>query len=158
MSRAGIAHAKKAGRLLPKFGSLREARSRLLGKRTSQLTRLKAWAKQSDDFRPDLTPESLKRLEAWYFDLVERRAFRSLGATRAEFESCLTSYFCQVVVATCRDAKWVVEEFPFVRGRYEIGVQRRLGTWASSFANLYRFPGNSRRTRIYREYQRICRW
>jgi hypothetical protein len=158
MGRTGLAHAKKVGRRLPKFGSLREARSRLFAERTGRLERLKALAKQSDDFRPDFTPESLKKIEAWYFALIEGRAFRSLGTTRAEFESCMTSYFCQVIVATCRDAQWVVEEYPFVRGRYEIGVRHGFGTWASSFEDHYRFPGNTRRTRIYREYEKVCRW
>jgi hypothetical protein len=155
MSREGLKVARSASRRLPAFSSQREARSRLLALRDDRLSRLKAWAKQAAEFRLDSAPESLKRIEAWYFALVDDDGFRSLGTSREEFEDCMASYFCRVVVATHADAKWVVEESPFVRGRFEVGVQRGYCTWAGSFRDHFRAPANKSRTRIFRDYQKF---
>jgi hypothetical protein len=102
----------------------------------------------------DATPESLKWIEAWYFTLVDRGGFRSIGTTREEFEDCMASYFCHVVVATKPDAKWVVEESPFAPGHFGIGVQSGFCTWTGSFRDHFRAPANKGRTRIFRDYQK----
>lgn len=153
MSREGLKLARRVSRKLPAFGSQREARTRLLAARDEALSRLRALAR-TGEFRADSTPESLKKIEAWYFALVASKGFRAIGATREEFEDYMATYFCHVVVATHSDAKWVVEESPFAPGHFDIGVERGLCTWFGSFRDHHRAPVNRTHTRVFRDYQK----
>lgn len=154
MSRPGLATARRTDRRLPQFPSKRAARSALFAARDRQLVRLQAWAALAGETGLNATPESLKRLEAWYFRLVAGRGFRALGTSREEFEDSLAVYFGRVVVATHGDARWVVAESPFVPGRFSLGVERGLCTWLGDFRDLFRAPKNKSRTRLFRDYRK----
>jgi hypothetical protein len=154
MNREAVKVARRLSNRLPAFPSRREARSRLFAARDEQLSRLKAWAAHATESRLDASPESLKRIEAWYFRFLDEDRFRSIGTNREEFEDCMASYFCHVVVATHADAKWVVEESPFVPGHFGIGVQRGYCTWVGSFRDHFRTPATKSRTKIFRDYQK----
>lgn len=154
MSREGLRVAKEISSRLPAFSSQREARSQLLARRDERLTKFYALSSRATDFRADSTPESLKKMEAWYFSLVDADGFRVIGATREEFEDCMATYFCHVVAVTHSDAAWTVEESPFAPGHYQIGIRRGLCTWAGSLRDHYRAPANKNHTRIFREYQK----
>jgi hypothetical protein len=155
MSRLGLKVARLFGRKLPAFRNLADARSHLFAERDDRLAMLKRLAVKSDSFAADGSPGSLKKMEAWYFQLVESDGFRALGITREEFERCMATYFCHVVVTNCADAEWHVSEYAFEKGKFEIGVKCGLfELMRSSFAGHHAKPANRFRNAIYREYQR----
>jgi hypothetical protein len=66
----------------------------------------------------------------------------------------MASYFCEVVVRNCRDAKWEVREFSFESGKFEIGVERGLlHLMLARFTDHYKQPNNKRRQKIYKMYE-----
>ena len=154
MSRLGLKLAGLFGRSLPAFGSLEEASAHLFAMRDGQLSTLKGLASKSG-FSADGTPESLKQLEAWYFQLFESDGFGELGVSREEFERCMASYFCEVAVTNCPGTQWHVSEFAYEPGKYEIGVKRGLfELMRGSFKDHHAQQGNRSRNAIYREYRR----
>jgi len=156
MSAEGLQVAKDFGQRLLAFGSQAEAEAYLFGQRDHRLRRLCELASASDDFIADFTPASLKNLESWYFALCDSDGFGQLDISREELECCMASYFCEVAVRNCSDAKWIVQEFAFERGKYEIGIKRGLLHWMRSrFADLYNQPNNKRRPKIYKSYEQL---
>jgi len=151
----GLKVAKAFGHKLPAFASRVEAEAQLFGKRDERLLRVKHLAARSGSvFTADFTPESLRDLEHWYFTLYETDAFGSLGVSREEFERCMATYFCEVAVRNSPGAKWVVREYAFERGKYEVGVQRGLiYLMRSRFTDHYKQLNNKRHQKIYREYK-----
>ena len=105
-------------------------------------------------FAADYTPESLKNLERWYFELMETNGFKALGVSREDFECCMASYFCELAVRNCPEAKWEVQEFAFESGKFEIGVQRGLfHLMLNRFTDHYKKPNNKRQQKIFRMYE-----
>ena len=154
MSWLGLQVAKLFGQRLPAFSSQTEAEAHLFGQRDERLRRITELAMSSGVFAADYTPESLKNLERWYFDLLDADGFRSRGTSREEFECCMASYFCELAVRNCPDAKWEVREFEFERGKFEIGVQHGLlHLMLSRFTDHHKQPNNKRRQKIYRMYE-----
>ena len=150
----GLKVAKLFGQKLPAFSSRAEAEAHLFRQRDERLQRLVELAASSSVFVADFSPESLKQLERWYFDLWESDGFQGLGALREEFERCMAMYFCEVAVRNCAEAKWEVREYGFECGKYEIGVERGLShLMRMRFTDHYKEPNNKRRQKIYREYQ-----
>jgi hypothetical protein len=147
--------AKLFGQKLPAFKSQAEAEEHLFAERDARVSRLAALAGQSGGvFTADFSPASLKGLELWYFALWESDGFSSLGLSREEFERCMAMYFCEAAVRNCPRAKWIVQEYAFEPGKYELGVQRgHVSLMRSRFTDHYQQPRNKRRQRIYREYQ-----
>ncbi len=127
----------------------------LFGERDRRLHRIVELAASSNTFAADYTPESLKNLEKWYFELWESDGFGRLSVARDEFERCMASYFCEIAVRNCPDTNWEVREFGFERGKYEIGVGRPAGghLMLSRFTDHHGMPRNKRRQKIYRDYQ-----
>jgi hypothetical protein len=119
-SRNGL--AVEYGYLLSKYPNLRTARKELMSARKVHLARLRELAASSRDFVPDYSPESLERLEVWYNTLLSGRRFRRIGVTKSEFQAMISTYFFQLVVNNHRDFRWTVTAYPFLAGRYEIGV------------------------------------
>jgi hypothetical protein len=147
--------AESFGRTLAAFRTAGDARSQLFAERDERLTKMKALAAKSEGFAADDTPESLKKMEAWYFQLVDGDGFRALGTSREEFEQCMATYFCQVAVTNCSGAEWHVGEYAFEKRKYEIGVKRGLlQLMRGAFRDHYMKSSNRTRTAIFREYQR----
>ncbi len=143
------------GQKLPAFKSQAEAEGHLFAQRDARLSRVVALAEKSGGiFCADFSPSSLKGLEQWYFALWESDGFDSLGLSREEFEQCMAVYFCELAVRNCPEANWIVREYAFESGKYELGVQRGLlSLMRSRFTDHYKQPSNKRRQKIYREYQ-----
>jgi hypothetical protein len=155
MSRLGMKIAESFGRTLPVFRTAGDARSQLFAERDERLTKIKTLAAKSECFAADETPESLKKMEAWYFQLVDGDDFPALGVSREEFEKCMATYFCQVAVMNCSGTEWHVGEYAFGKGKYEIGVKRGLlQLMLGSFRDHYAKRSNRAHTAIFREYQR----
>ena len=89
-----------------------------------------------------------------YFHLCDTDGFRLLGISREEFECCMASYFCELAVRNCSDAKWEVREFDFEPGKFEIGIQRGLlHLMLRRFTDHHQQPNNKRRQKIFRMYE-----
>ena len=154
MSWLGLKVAKLFGEKLPAFSNQAEAEAYFFGQRDERLGRITKLATSSKNFAADYTPESLKNLEHWYFELIDSDGFRSLGISREDFECCMASYFCELTVRNCPEAKWEVQEFAFESGKYEIGVQRGLcHLMLNRFTDHHKKPNNKRRQKIFRMYE-----
>ena len=154
MSSRGLQVAKDFGQRLPAFNSRDEAEADLFSRRDQQLQRLSELGAASGVFVSDFSPESLKNLESWYFTLYKSDGFGALGISREELECCMASYFGEVVVRNCPDAKWEVRAFPFEHGKFEIGVERGLiHMMLARFTDHYKLPNNKRRQKIYKMYE-----
>lgn len=95
----------------------------------------------------------MKKLEAWYFQLWESNSFEKLRINRETFERCMSFYFGEVAHRNS-GAEWIVEEYAFERGKYEIGVRRGLMNFMlGGFADYFETPNNKRRQSIYRQYR-----
>lgn len=153
MSKHNLKIAKGFGTKLIKFANHDKAERYLFAWRDEHLKLLKETAEYSASFNADYSPESLKKLETWYFELWENNLFESLQIDRETFESCMSLYFGEVAHRNA-DAIWIVEEYAFERGKYEIGVRNGLMTvMLGRFTNLFEMPNNKRRQSIYRKYQ-----
>ena len=119
MSRQGMIAAKQYAEDLPKFESLSTAESVLLMAKEQTLGAL--LDQYGERLSLDLSRESLKRLEKWYIESGCPEA----GAGSYSMPHAIGFYFGEVL---CRFGgfHWVVEEFPFEPGRYDIGVKRPL--------------------------------
>src|SRR5262249_42074820 len=147
--------AEAYGEALPSFGSLSEATAYYFALRDEHLSILVNISEKQDFFKLDYSVESLKKIEAWYFDFVEHHNFEIHGVDRATFERCMFMYFGEVVIKNNKDAEWIVEEYVFSQGKYELGIRKDPCSYmATRFVDLYREPNNKRKQYIYRTYKK----
>lgn len=147
--------AWEKGENYPSFSSQAEAESILLDIRDMHLRLLAKAADRSSVFQVDYSPESLIRLESWYFELVKSGGFQEIGIDRVTFELCMDTYEGEVAVRGA-GAKWVVQEYAFRRGRYEIGVRlRNVTSMRGRFAHRDKYTQERKRPGryLYRHYQ-----
>src|SRR5437867_3955204 len=126
MSRAGRRAADDLGRTLPRYGSQEEAEQALFDQRDLLLGRLRTAAAASPSFQFDLTPESLKTLERWYFEVRERGTFARYGLSPETFERCIAMYLGEGIVKNQAAFGWVVGGCAVVTGMYGSGRDRGL--------------------------------
>jgi len=159
MSKYGLFIAKLYGRELPSFNNPEEAKKNLFKIRDEHLSVLEQVAERQPGLNLDYSLESLKRLEAWYFDLYERDSFSSLGIERSHFETCIGIYFGAVLARNKSGAEWIVEEFAFQRGKYELGVrlQKGITVMAGRQKDLFRTHNNKKRQSLFRTCARYLK-
>jgi hypothetical protein len=156
MSKAGLLAAGRFGESLPAFRDQTEAEGALRSRRDDLLQRLAVWSQRSTSFRCDLSPESLKRLEGWYFELVGGPGVRSIGTDEETFERAMAMYLGAVFVRNASPPfEWFVHEYAFERGRYEIGVRRGSFAMMLSRQSVPR-ERNKRRESLWRLYARYA--
>ena len=149
--------AVEHGERLPSFSDQRSAELALFSRRDELIRQLTAVAGGSTTFSADFSPESLKSLEKWYFELWDTQSFSAVGVERAEFEKCMAMYFGEVMVRNVPEFKWVVDEYAFQPGKYEMGVQKPLSTiMLGRFTDLYSRRNNKRRQSVWREYKQYA--
>jgi len=153
MSRTGLHAARLFGSQLPEFRSLAEAELALRSERDRLIRGLTDLAPRSAAFRPDFSPESLKDLEGWYFELLDAGKFRSIGSDEETFERAMAMYLGEVLVRNAPPFEWFVTEFAFQPGRYEIGVRRPLDHVMLSRLTPTPRERNRREQSIWRRYQ-----
>ena len=155
MSKAGLEVAVKYGEKLNEFNSMADAESYFFEYKDSLLSRFENICTDSK-FNADYSVDSLKTLEKWYFELWEKDDFASFAVSRAEFEEMLTVYFDEVAVRNIDEAQWEVMAYPFVNGKYELGLKCGLMNLAGlgHFRDLCTMQGNKRRNFISREYKK----
>jgi hypothetical protein len=156
MSKTGIKAAVTRGVALPSFADQPEAENVLFALRDKAIQYILSRAKQNPSVDLDFSVESLLRLETWYFKVISTGRIFSFFNRRSRYtlpQAC-AFYFGEVVVRNRAKAKWVVEEFPFVKGRYEIGVNEGLSTMMlSSFHTKLHHPENKKHNSLWRTYQ-----
>jgi hypothetical protein len=156
MSKVGLRVARLFGKSLPRFRDHAEAERALMARRDELLRMLADWSQRSTDFRSDLSPESLKGLERWYFALVDGPGFRSIKTDQETFERAMAMYLGAVFVHSATPPfEWFVKEFAFEPGRYEIGVRRDLFAMMLSRQSVPR-EGNKRQESLWRMYGRYA--
>lgn len=146
MSEQGLEAAAKYGESLPQFSDRSEAEKTLLVQKDKTLKELIEILSSELDF--DYSLESLKRFELWYFDNGEPKEVSRLSVPLA-----LGFYYGEVL---CRQGKyeWIVDEFVFRRGTYEIGVTRGLVTIMLTNGKLPEERNNKRRQSLFRDAKR----
>jgi hypothetical protein len=157
MSKAGLLAARLFGKSLPTLRNQAQAERALQTRRDDLLRMLADWSKRSTDFRPDLSPESLKGLERWHFRLVDGPGFRSINTDLETFERAMAMYIGAVFVRNATPPfEWFVKEFAFESGRYEIGVRRDLFAMMLSRQSISH-EHNKRQESLWRMYSRYAR-
>ena len=99
----------------------------------------------------DYSSESLKVVERWFFENGQP----ATTAAGYSVPHAIAFYFGEVL---CRvgNFSWVVQEFSFAKGRYEIGVQRPLLTIMLTKGKKLQTAGNKRMQSLWREVQRYA--
>jgi hypothetical protein len=157
MRKKPIDMARDFGEDLPSFNSLAEATDHYERYRQAGLETLAGVVAAKTGFALDYSPESLKSLEDSYFKLIETGGFSSLGMSQQAFESLMGIYFGAVATRNDPAVRWIVQEFAFAPGRYELGVTKgRTTVMVSSLRNLNLMqPHRKTRDRLYRMLQRF---
>lgn len=154
MTQQGLEIALSYGEQLPSFDSISAAKAFYFQYRDRHLDLLAEISKGHTQFNMDYSTKSLKSLEKWYFDLFENDSFQNYGLDRPTFEVCLAMYFCEVVVRNSSDAKWIVSEFAFIGGKYELGVKKGLMSYMlSRCTDHFKESNNRRKQLLYRTYK-----
>lgn len=125
----------------------------LLSLRDRRLALFLQWAGDSGRFSANGTPESLKDVEAWYFDVV-----MSGGPTanKRDLNAALGAYFGQVFVEAA-GFEWIVEQYPFAAGRYELGVRKEHLTLMLTNGISPDPPERNRRKHsLFRQYRKYA--
>jgi hypothetical protein len=157
MSKVGLLAARLFGKGLPRFHDQAEAERALFARRDELLRMLADWSHRSADFTYDLSPESLKGLERWYFQLAAGPGVRSIKTDLDTFERAIAMYLGAVFVRNGTPPfEWFVNEFAFEEGRYEIGVQRGLFAMMLLRQSIPR-ENNKRQESLWRMYVRYAK-
>jgi hypothetical protein len=154
MSKQGRKIAIEYGEKLPSFSSQEEADQYYSDYREKHLILLSNVTKDQLVFRPDFSPESLKSLEKWYFQLYETDTFQTLGITRDKFEACMAIYFGETVVRSA-NAQWNVEAYFLAPNKYQLEIQK--GSFTMSllrFTDHFRKPNNVKQESLFRQYKK----
>ncbi|PKD40476.1 hypothetical protein CWO84_10070 [Methylomonas sp. Kb3] len=134
---------------LPVFAGQGEAETALFAQRDMGLREIHTLSSLSS--RLDYLPESLKALEQWFFENGQPSATPS-GYSMAH---AVGFYFGEVLCRT-QQFHWVVQEFVFSKGHYEVGVQRPLLSIMLTKGKKLQPQGNKRMQSLWREFQRYA--
>jgi hypothetical protein len=124
------------GKELPTFTDVPEATVALGAYRDMCLSALQSDVAQD---RLDYSPESLDRLERWFFEAKEP----SMLPSGLPVASAIGFYLGETLCKNC-GFRWTVEPFAFGQDRYEIGVTRPLMTIMLTFGIRPQAKGNKR--------------
>ena len=154
MTRHGLKVALKHAESLPSFKSLAEAKRSLFQLRDRLRDEIERLSRECNVVL-DFSPDSLKTLEKWYFDLYNSDGFECLGLTQEEFERCMGFYNGFVYTENDPEFTWIVEESPYKAGKFQIGVTKGLLTiWVGRVSRLQKLKNNKRMQSMFREYKR----
>ena len=144
MSHRGIIAAKQYADDLPVFDNFEVAHECLMSAQRETLNAL--LQEHGVELNLDFSVESLKRLEKWFLESGSPEA----GCNGYSIPHAIGFYFGEIL---CRRSGfgWVVEEFPFQRGRFEIGVKRPLLTIMLTKGKRPGIAGNKRMQSLWRE-------
>jgi len=153
MTRYGHEVALEHAESLPSFESLAEAERSLFQLRNHLRDEIERLSRECNVIL-DFSPDSLKALEKWYFDLCRSDDFARLGLTQEEFERCMGFYNGFVYTENDPEFTWIVKESPFKAGKFEIGVTKGLFTkMIGRVSHLQKLKNNKRMQSMFREYK-----
>jgi hypothetical protein len=156
MSRNGMKLAESYDNKLLSFPNQQEAEKTLLALKDEFIARILSLSNNASIFKADFTPDSLKHLEKWFFELYENNLFGNIGTSQSEFETCMAIYFGNVAVEN-KKAKWVVEKYFLDNDKYTIGIRRdeHFSQTLGGYRGLPLRKNNKKRDSIFREYKRF---
>ncbi len=163
MSRQGYKLALQAGNSLHVHKTKEEAEKYYFSYRDKALKSILKLVKKYPEYQLDFSPESLKRMEKLYFDLLEKNGYSTyklLGLTFKRMEQLLAIYYGEVFVKNT-SFSWVTQPFGFVENKYELAIQsenKGLTITCSSFSNHFKTPDNIRKQYLYREYMKYSKF
>jgi len=146
VSRYGMIVAGQYGEELPAFADPGVAEVALSAQRDTGLQELRKIEALAAEL--DYSAESLKTVERWFFENGQP-ASTTAGYSMSH---AIGFYFGEVLCRVCGFG-WVVQEFPLLKYRYEIGVQRGCLTVMLTKGRIPRAAGNKRMTSLWRECQ-----
>ena len=149
MSRRTMIVAGQYAVNLPGFDSLSEAEGSLFAYRDAAFVELLSVSEFQCAL--DYTPESLKLLEQWFFASGEPVALAS-GYSSAH----AIGFYLGEIYRRHAGFKWVVQEFVFSPGHYEIGVSRGLISVMLTKGRLPKAAGNKQRQSLWREFRKYA--
>ncbi len=156
MTRRGLEVAFQRDKSLPSFSSRKEAERVLFQLRDDCRDAIQQLADQSK-IQLDFSPESLKSLERWYFDLRHTEGFAQLGVTQDQFERCMGFYIGFVYTENDAEFTWIVKESYLIKGSFDIGVTRGLMTvMVGHHSRTCDMKNNKRMQSIYRQYKKLA--
>jgi hypothetical protein len=147
MSQYGMLVARQFAQDLPKFPDLPTAEKALLAWRDKGLQELYFLSGLAPLL--DYSPESLKSLERWFFEYGQPATTESSYSVA----HAIAFYFGEVLCRN-RQFRWVIQEFAFNEGQYEIGVERQRFAIMLTKGKHPQLAGNKRMQSLWREYQR----
>ena len=147
MSRAGINVAQQFGADLPCFPNAEAAELELHALKRRCLTELASIAELAPLL--DYSPDSLKSLERWYYENGEPKAITSNTSTAQAFGFYIGEVYCQNA-----RFEWIVKEFAFMKGHFEIGVHRPGMSIMFTKGRLPASTGNKLKQSLFREYKK----
>jgi len=138
--------ALQYGEQLPAYSSPTEAEEILLQLKDSTLVSL--LAEHGSTIGLDYSPQSLKVLEKWYFEA----GCPKVGTGNYSMAHAIGFYLGEVF---CRSAgfSWIVKEFPFKKGHFEVGINRGLLSIMLTKGKAPSVEGNKRMQSLWREYR-----
>ena len=149
MSHNGMIVAGQYAQDLPAFSDHAVAEKQLFAQRDNGLREIHTLSDLTSSL--DYSPESLKALECWFFENGQPNTTAS-GYSMAH---AIAFYYGEVLCRT-RNFVWIVQEFSFAKGRYEIGVKRELLTIMLTKGKKMRTEGNKRMQSLWREFQQYA--
>jgi len=149
VSRYGLIVAGQYGEALPAFADAGAAKMALTAQRDTGLQELRKVKALTADL--DYSAESLKTVERWFLENGQPAS----TAAGYSMPHAIGFYFGEVL---CRVGGfgWVIQEFPFLKGRYEIGVQRGGLAIMLTKGRIPSAVGNKRMASLWREYQKYA--
>jgi hypothetical protein len=148
MTRQGLIAAINYSNQLPVFESLEVARESLTMWKDETLRLLLSEIGSTADL--NYSPDSLKRLERWYFEA----SCPESGTGGYSTPHALGFYFGEVL---CQSAgyQWIVEEDFLQAGRFEIGVRKGLCTIMLMRGRKPVLKGNARMQSLSRDFKKF---
>ena len=141
--------ARLYGEDLPTFASLAAATDSLTSYKANTVA---AFVRELfPNGEPTLAPSSLRDIEAWYFN----SSCPAVGSGGYLVPHALGFYLGEVL---CHNAGfcWVVEEFAFRPGSYEIGIKKNLLHLMLTKGRRPALERNARKNSLFREYNRYA--
>ena len=149
MPHQGMIVAHQFGEDLPAFASVAEARQSLFAARDTGLVDLTAAPALQSAL--DYSPNSLNVLEQWFFISGQPITLPTGYSTAHAIGFYLGEVFCRH-----GGFMWVVEEFVFSPGRYEIGVGRSQLSIMLTKGRSLRAAGNKQMRSLSREFAKYA--
>jgi hypothetical protein len=141
--------AKSHGEELPTFANALVASESLTTYKNETLSALVG--EVFHGVEPIFTPTGLKEVEAWYFN----SSCPAVGKEGFSVPHGIGFFFGEVL---CRSAgfSWVVQEYAFRPGCYEIGVNKRLLYIMLTKGKRPTLDRNTHKNSLFREYNRYA--